>query len=153
MYRALSHADPPLTLAERLDRLNDTLQSLAHRLKESIAEAVGSAVAGAVRDGVRHLLGGAAAPAHLDHRPYFEEPQAPGWHDSAVPMWADQDDVGLLRRPQLPGRPTRGRWLEALGVALQAGLCWLGHQPRRSPALTVVTVAVATGVAALLALA
>src|SRR5687767_4448006 len=52
-----SHADPPLGLAGRLYSLNETLRSLASRLRDSIAQAVGGAVANAIRDVVRSLLG------------------------------------------------------------------------------------------------
>jgi hypothetical protein len=167
MFHAHSHADPPLALAERLDLLNDSLQSLAQRLKESIAEAVGSAVAGAVRDGVRHLLGTAGTPALADDRPWrraadeptrfedqpWREPDDPGWghRDPDRPLWAEEDYVPASRHEPTSRRQSRGRWSNALGVALQAGLCWLRRQPRRRPVLTAVVVAVAAGVAALLA--
>src|SRR5205085_1820296 len=54
--------EPPMTLAGRLRRLNDSLRSLAARLKDGIAAAVGEAAAGAARDAIRTLLGPPGLP-------------------------------------------------------------------------------------------
>jgi len=140
-------------LAARLDRLNDTLQSLGHHLKEAIAEAVGSAVAGAVRDAVQSLLGGTDEPVRFDDKPWsHEERDEPTWRDSDRPLWTeDEDFVSRGRPPRTSRHKASGCWSEVLGIALQAGLSWLRHQPRRRPVLTAVVVAVASGVAAVLA--
>jgi hypothetical protein len=154
MFRSHTHADPPLTLAERLERLNDSLQSLGQQLREAVASAIGSAVAGAVRDAIRGLLAPDDPATHFeDRRPYQEryEPVYRGWDDPNGPGWYEED-YPLADRPEPARRPQgSGRWSNALGVALQAGLCWLRHQPRRRPVLTAVLVAVAAGMAALLA--
>jgi hypothetical protein len=154
MYSAHSQADPPLTIGERLDRLNNTLQALAQQLKEAIASAISSAVAGAVRDAVRSLLGPGDESLDYRDRPCrdWEEPAYPDWDRPERPLWQDDPDYPHDRRPEAaPGRRIRSRWSEALGVAVQAGLCWLRHQPRRRPVLTAVVVAVAAGLTALLA--
>jgi len=154
MFPAHSHTDPPLTIGERLDRLNNTLQSLGQQLKDAIASAISTAVGGAVRDAVRSLLGPGDEPADFRDRPYrdWEEPAYSDWDRPDRPLWhEDQDDLRERRLESAPRRGTRSRWSEALGVAVQAGLCWLRHQPRRRPVLTAVVVAVAAGLTALLA--
>jgi len=153
LFASLQPADQRLTLAERLDRLNDTLQSLGQRLKEAMAEAVGAAVAGAVRDAVHGLLGGANEPARLDDQPWaLGQRDEPTWSDSDRPLWTEDEDFVPRDRPVRTSRHQEGGlWHEALGIALQAGLTWLRHQPRRRPVLTAVVGAVAAGVAALLA--
>jgi len=139
-------------LAQRLDRLSDTLQSLGQRLKESIAEAVSSAVSGAVRDAVCGLLGTLNEPDRFDDRPWHQDPDEPSWRNPGRPLWAeDEDFMPAARHPLTTRRYTSSRWSEALGVGLQAGLCWLRHQPRRRPLLTTVLVAAAAGLTALFA--
>jgi hypothetical protein len=146
-------ADSPRTLGERLDRLNNTLQALAQQLKEAIAGAVSAAVAGAVRDAVRSLLGPADEPAEFRDRPYRDwDPTYSDWDRPDRPLWhEDQDDPHDRRLEPASRQGIRSRWSEALGVAVQAGLCWLRHQPRRRPVLTAVVVALAAGLTALLA--
>jgi hypothetical protein len=154
LFASPRSTDQPLTLGERLDRLNNTLQSLTHQLKDAIASAISSAVAGAVRDAVRSLLGPGDEPAEFRERPYrdWEEPAYPDWDRPDRPLWhEDQDNPHDRRLESAPRRGIRSRWSEALGVAVQAGLCWLRHQPRRRPVLTAVVVAVAAGLTALLA--
>jgi hypothetical protein len=154
MFRTPTHANPPMTLAERLDRLNDSLQSLGQQLREAVASAISTAVAGAVRDAIRGLLAPDEQPNDFQERPYQEryEPDYRGWDAPDRPGWYGEEDYPPADRPEPTRRPEgSGRWSSALGVALQAGLCWLRHQPRRRPVLTAVLVAVAAGVAALLA--
>jgi len=154
MFPAHSHTDPPLTIGERLDRLNNTLQSLGQQLKDAIASAISTAVAGAVRDAIRSLLGPADESADFRDRSYrdWEKPAYPDWDRPDRPLWhEDQDDPHDRRLESAPRQGTRSRWSEALGVAVQAGLCWLRHQPRRRPVLTAVVVALAAGLTALLA--
>lgn len=152
MMHIPARADPPLTLAERLDRLNDTLQSLAQQLKDSIASAIGSAVAAAVRDGLRGLLGSEEEPEHLPERYYPDEAEEPGWSHPDRPLWHQEEEYQPRgwREPAQHRYQTSSRWSDALGVALQAGLCWLRRQPRRRPVVTAVVVALAAGVTALL---
>jgi len=154
LFASTRSTDQPRTLGERLDRLNNTLQSLGQQLKDAIASAISSAVAGAVRDAVRNLLGPAEEPTQFRDRPYrdWEEPAYSDWDRPDRPLWQeDQDDPHDGRLEPAPRQGTRSRWSEALGVAVQAGLCWLRHQPRRRPVLTAVVVAFAAGLTALLA--
>jgi len=152
LFPSTRHADPRLTLAQRLDRLNDTLQSLGQRLKESIAEAVSSAVSGAVRDALCGLLGTLNEPDRFDDRPWHQDLDEPSWRNPDRPLWADNEEFVPRDRPSRScRRQVPSRWSEALGVAVQAGVCWLRHQPRRRPVLTAVVVALAAGLTALLA--
>lgn len=87
LHSSPARADPPLTLAERLDRLNDTLQSLGQQLKDSIASAIGSTVAAAVRDGLRGLLGSEEEPDHPQERYSPDDAEEPGWGPPDRPLW------------------------------------------------------------------
>jgi hypothetical protein len=154
MFRSQSRADPPLTLAERLDRLNNSLQSLAQQVKDAVASAIGTAVAGAVRDGVRGLLGAAQEHDPYEDRPAWRrEPNDSPLRDPDQPSWDDPEDdyPPLDRREPASRHQSADRWSNALSVALQAGLTWLRHQPRRRPVLTAIAVALPAGLAALVA--
>jgi len=153
LFASLRPGDRRPTLAERLDRLNDTLQSLGQRLKEAFAEAVGAAVAGAVRDAVQGLLGATDQPGRFNDPLWPHERDEPTWHAPGGPLWAEDEDFVPVsgREPALRRQHMNSGWSEALHVALRAGLYWLRHQPRRRPVLTAVVVAVAAGLTALLA--
>ena len=107
-YRA--HADPPLTLTDRVRQLNDNLQHLAVRLKDAIATAVGRAVAQAVRDGVNALLGardGRPDPEGFDDR---SQADPADWGDDEDDPWFDPADGGRAPRQSRPDPPsTAGR--------------------------------------------
>ena len=145
-------AGPPRTLAERLEQLNDTLKGLAGRLKEAIASAVSNAVAEAIQDGVRNLLGARTSP-QLDHRfDQKHEPEFGHWNEPVDSVWNDEEEYRpgfqeILVEP----KQTSSRWRNAIALALQTGLWWMGQQPRRRPVLTTVGVALAAGITALLA--
>src|SRR5262245_209350 len=148
---------PPRTLAERLDRLNDNLQSLHGRLHEAIASAVGSAVADAVRDAVRGLLGGNHAPepepvAEYPHDHYRDPDRADhGWGDSGG-LWPAPDPRHPPARPQPEPTPPQkpSRWRDALSAGVQAAVWWLRRQGRRRPIVTTAVVALAAAAAAFL---
>jgi len=153
-YRA--HADPPktLTLTDRLRRLNDNLQRLAARLKDSIAAAIGKTVAEAVKDGVSDLLGVEdepeprrdAYPGGYGHGRHWEEGDDYGRYGGDPWRYQDEDPPPLPK----PGRGD-GRWKEAVRAAMQTALWWLRRQPTRRPMLTTTLVALAAGSAALVA--
>jgi hypothetical protein len=147
-----SHADPPRTLTERLEQLNDNLQSLGGRLKDAIANAVSAAVAGAIQDAVRNLLGASNRP-ELD--PRFDRRGQPDngiWDDPEQASWDEGQEFGPRSHDTPVERtPTCRRWRNALGSALQAGLWWMRRQPRRRPVLTTLALAVAAGVTAFIA--
>jgi hypothetical protein len=147
-----AHADPPRTLGERLEQLNDNLHSLSVRLKDAIASAVSTAIGEAIRDAVRSLLGKQEAPD--PDRSVFWPPEAQSdlWNDSEESRWNEEDDF----QPRPQERPTErkqpaNRWGNALGMAVQTALWWMRQQPRRRPVLTTTLVALAAGVTAFLA--
>ena len=159
-----SNADPPLGLAGRLHSLNETLGSLASRLRDSIAAAVGGAIADAIRHLVRTLLG------EQDRRPRdsdtfaerFERDDRFGFADNRDSDDLDREDPGdepWQHRRHDPSQPPRQaaapeqsrRWGHALRAAVQAGLLWLRRGPCRRPVLTTTLVALAAGGTALVA--
>jgi hypothetical protein len=99
--------DPPRTLAERLSRLNDSLQSLGERLKASIAGFLGDTIADAVRDSVRGLLGG----REESHDPYRDrrDHHSPGYYQEGEDdPWGDEDR-GWREEEFAPARPAAAR--------------------------------------------
>jgi hypothetical protein len=163
-------ARPP-TLAERLEKLNDNLQTLGGRLQEAIAHAVGEAVANAVRDGVRNLLARMTRPPTSDVDADDGEEQRPDYdryaddnlyEDDRDPFGPDHGQrAGYGRRgrglwsddrPCHRTTPTSattrngGRWLQAFGAAFQAGCWWLRQQKSRRPVLTTAAITLVAGV-------
>ncbi len=139
------------SLADRLDRLRDHLDTLQSRLREEVARAAAQTAAGAVRDAVETLLGeGCTRPRLPDRSP------AGYWGTASEDSWDrdpdDLEDDPLPNRggdawapvPSVETKPPPGRWGSALEVGLQV-LSWgLRHQ-------TGLGVALAFGLAATLA--
>jgi hypothetical protein len=150
--------DPPLTLTERLSRLNDSLQSLGVRLKASIASLVGDAIGEAVRDSVRNLLGSKEVPSnpYHDHRDHHAPAHS---HDRVDNPWGEEDRwsgtddevYATARDTPAAGSDKHNRWGNAMSAALQACLWFLKQQPRRRPLLTTVCVTLAAGVTGFIA--
>lgn len=143
--------DPPRTLSERLERLNDNLQSLGERLKASIAGLLGETIADAVRDSVRGLLGGREAPPtpYRDRRDYhtpdhYREGEDDSWGEDDR-RWEEEDFAPARRTPATSSGAGK-RWRDAVSAALQAALWFLKQQPRRRPVLTTLAVTLAAGV-------
>jgi hypothetical protein len=146
------HLDPPRSLAERLELLNDNLHSLSGRLKDAVANAFSTAVGEAVHDVVRHLLGTNEPPAREQSCYHQATPDSGLWQNPEEPGWQEEDE--FQTRPPQPSperKQTPGRWGNALGMAVQAALWWMRQQPRRRPLLTTAAVAVAAGITAFLA--
>jgi hypothetical protein len=160
-------ADPPRTLAERLSRLNDSLQALGERLKTSIAGLVGDAIGDAVRAAVRNLLGNREAPAltagfrdDRDHRePYRPRDDRDQFHrgdyrdaDARDPWgederrWPEDGDYASRWETEERRQDRPRRWHNALGAAVESALWWLRYQPRNRPVLTTLAVALAAGI-------
>jgi len=139
---------PPLTLAERLEQLNDNLQSLRDRLKEAIASAIGTTVADAVRDAIRGLLGEQENPPSYQNNDWEEDHRT--WHDPDDDPWMDRDRYDSDARGfHAPSHRTSNKRLHnAIGAALQSSLWWLRQQKSRRPVLTTSVVALAAGVTA-----
>jgi len=152
-YLHPARSDPPRTLAQRIEKLNDNLEILRSQLKDEIAKAVSVAVADAVRDAVRSLLG-------RDTRMLTQDPTPDGlledrrWNEpeEKEDLWQEEQDVEPEEDFLVP-HPTENtnRWQQALRTALSTGLWWLKRQSSSRPILTTALVAVAGGVTALLA--
>lgn len=143
---------PPRSLAERLEQLNDTLQSLGDQLKEAIAAAIGTTVAQAVRDAIRGLLGESAGSSGYPPRSWQDDPP---WHERSWQEWEpdrwSEQNAQLSHEPSRPrgsARNTSLRWQHALGTALQTSLFWLRQQKSRRPVLTGSLVALTAGLTA-----
>jgi hypothetical protein len=143
--------DPPRTLSERLERLNDNLQALGERLKASIAGLLGDTIADAVRDAVRGLLGG----REESHDPYRDrrDHHAPGYYrEREDDPWGDEDrrrreeDFAPARQAPAARTGAGHRWRNAANAALQAALWFVKRRPRRRPVLTTLAVTLAAGV-------
>jgi hypothetical protein len=154
VYR--SHADPPISLADRVRQLNENLATLAVRLKDAIAEIISKAVAQAVHDGVNGLLGN----SDLTHRhsgPGLNRSQQDNWQAGPErDPWAGDEDEDEGRQwnygqPAPARTDRRSRWTEAARAAAQTALWWLRQQPKKRPLLTTTLVALAGGCAALVA--
>jgi len=154
-----AHADPPRTLTQRIERLNDTLDNLRNQLKDEIARAVSMAVAEAIRDGIRAMLGRNANT--LEYRPTREtytedrrwnEPPEKDEPPEEDELWRE-DRYTEPQEERFAQRPSEGRsrWGQALGTAIQTGLFWLRRRTSSRPLLTAALVAVAGGVAAFFA--
>jgi len=154
------HADPPLTLTERLTQLNDNLQALDQRLKAAIGAAVGNAIAAAVRDTVRYLLGGKDTPGverqsdhhdYRDDRDYRDECAPDRWSEDDSCWPQDQEFFAPASKKPASHNTKSKRWSKALRAALQMALWWLKHQSGRRPILITVTVTLAASITALVA--
>lgn len=156
-----SHADPPRTLARRLEHLNGDLQSLHARVKDSIASAIGAAVAEAIRDFIRDLLGGKTESPPSPRPPSFEEdPRDDRYQldDDEDQFWPEDEAFEHDRYPPAAhnrytprDEPKSTPWRNVLGAGVKAGLWWLCKQKSRRPVLTTSLVVLAAGVTAFLA--
>ena len=147
--------DPPRTLAERLSRLNDGLQSLGERLKASIAGLLSDTIADAVRDSVRGLLGDKESPPtpRREYREYRDPRDPASYRDGEDDPWGDEDRRWQDEEEFRPARegirretsPKSSRWRDALNAAVQTCLWFLKRQPRRRPVLTTLAVTLVAG--------
>src|SRR4051812_8008385 len=129
---------PPRTLAQRLERLNDNLQTLGERLKASIAGLLGDTIADAARDAVRGLLGGEESPPDpyrddSDHHARGRYRDRRDYPDGADDPWGGEDgrwsdDYYSPSPPRASSRPRSGtgrRWRDALSAAVQTCLWFI----------------------------
>jgi hypothetical protein len=146
-----AHADPPRTLGERLEQLNDNLQSLAQRLKDAIASAISSTIAATVRDLVRSLLG-IQEDQRSDNYSLGQRWGNPHdeWYEPDDALWEEEQEHLPVRREPSNEVANKG-WQDAARAAVQAGLWWLRNYPCRRPILTTTLVALAAGGTALVA--
>jgi hypothetical protein len=162
MHSYHAYADPPPTLADRLRRLNDNLQSLAIRLKEAIATAVSSTIGEVVRDLLRRFLGDQDTKEGHSYTGQFDSQPRDRYRsrfDSEERDWDYRDDDPWNEERQNWHEPTKPdstpqaspRWNAAFRTAIQTALWWLRTQPLRRPVMTTTLVALAAGGTALFA--
>ena len=151
-------------LADRLDRLQQTIDGLGQRLRLGLARAVGQTVSEAVHAAVRGLLTGAPLPTtppepllDSDYDPYGQYP-AERYQPLADDPYAEArswdrpyDPEPAYTAPPAPATPPvepSTRWRLALAASMQALSFWLRDRSGRKTILTAVGVAAATGAAA-----
>jgi hypothetical protein len=151
-------------LADRLERLRQTLEELIERVHEAVAQAVSQAVGAAVRETILALLRAATMRAGLPTPPWRppncyhsawsegREPRssAGAYGDPSAGWWAEDepedDEVG---RPQPIGvEPPPSRWRCALALGCRASAWLLRRWPGRRPLLAAVGVGAACAMAA-----
>jgi hypothetical protein len=137
----------PLTLAQRLARLNDNLQALGEKLKSAIASLIGGAIAEAIRDVIRSLLGGEQDSQPRPFSNHLDGWDDPGWQDED-PRWSREEDFFPASRHEPPAckQEPAQRWRHAWTAGLQTALWWLARQSCRRPIVTTVAVSLAVGV-------
>jgi hypothetical protein len=136
-------------LADRLERLRQTLEELITRVHEAVAQAVGQAVSAAVRDAILAVLRaatyrpGLATPSCLPpkcyHSAWSEDrdqlSSARPYTDLSSGWWtdeeADDDEVGGPQPNGVEAPPSRWRCAVALGCRASAWLLrrWSGRRP------------------------
>jgi hypothetical protein len=146
-------------LADRLERLRQTLEELITRVHEAVAQAVGQAVAAAVRDAILAVLRAATNRPGLPTPPWMppkcyhsawserREPSssASAYTDPSAGWWTDDepedDDVD---RPEPGGvDPPPSRWRCALELGCRASAWLLPRWSGRRPLLAAVGVGAA----------
>ncbi len=143
------------SLAQRLDRLHNTLLDLRARLRDTVVHLVGDTVADAIRDIVRVVL--AASPTtlpppspfdrsfrhpprffgereeyggddELDHGLYDADPR----DDDRLDGRFDPDDDNQDLVPATTHPVARHTWVDAVAAGGQAAASWLHCRPRSS---------------------
>src|ERR1700726_979745 len=84
------------SLANHIDHLHLTRETLGERLRETVAQAVGQTVAGAVREAVHAVLADAPLPLTMNDR-FGQRP------DPSRPLWDEPDRDRWDGTPE--GRP------------------------------------------------
>jgi hypothetical protein len=151
-------------LADRLERLRQTLEELIARVHEAVAQAVGQAVSAAVRDAILAVLRaatyrpGLATPSWLPPKCYhsawsedrdqlasaraYADPSSGWWTDEE----SDDDEVGGPQPNGVEAPPSRWRCAVVLGCRAAAWL--LRRWPGRRPLVAAVGIGAACTVAA-----
>ena len=133
------------SLAERLDRLRGTFETLRERLGDAVAQAVGQSVAGAVHEAVHTALTDSSHDPHsLAPRLYQPAtPARPFWRDPQDPYWDDDPDDWRppAREEEPPAPPTSAaaRWRQVLLMGCASAAWWL-RQSRRFPLIAALLV-------------
>jgi hypothetical protein len=151
-------------LAERLERLRQTLEELITRVHEAVAQAVGQAVSAAVRDAILAVLRAATSrpslptPAWMPPKCYhsaWSEGREPSsgssaYTDPSAGWWDDEEpEDDEADRAQTSGvEPPPSRWRCALALGCRASAWLLRRWQGRRPLLAAVGVGAACAVVA-----
>jgi hypothetical protein len=144
-------------VAERLEHLLTTVESLGRRLREALSQVLGQAIGEAIQDAIGHVLLGAAPPParYADHyyNPEYEHyAQEYGREEEYEQRWEESRYAEPRPEPEDPApEESLSRWHTAILAGLQAMALWLGERPGRRALLTALGVGVATGLLAYLA--
>jgi hypothetical protein len=151
-------------LAQRLERLGDTLEELIARVHEAVAQAVAQAVSTAVRDTILTLLVTAtdhSAPSSIQRWP--PEPYRSAWPQRRDPTHGDRADADPSagwwtdEEPEYEAndrsrsddtKASPPRWRCALSLGCRATAWWLPRWSGRRPVLAALAVGVASAAAA-----
>jgi hypothetical protein len=151
-------------LADRLERLRQTLEELITRVHEAVAQAVGQAVSAAVRDAILAVLRAATirpglpTPSWLPPKCYKSAwsegrellSSASTYTDPSEGWWSDDEpEDDEMERPHPSGvEPPPSRWRCALALGYRASAWLLCRRPGRRPLLTAMGVGAACVVVA-----
>ena len=119
------------SLADRLDRLRGTFETLRERLRDAVAQAIGQSVAGAVHEAVHTALTDFSHdPPSLTPRLYQPATTArPFWRDPNDPYWGDApDDWGepdVQEEPPAPPTSAAARLRQILLIGCASAAWWL----------------------------
>jgi len=131
------------TLADRLDRLRATFDTLRERVRAAVSEAVGQTVASAVHEAVHAILGEVDAAQDGSARPYRSPQVSPSWwREPDNPPWSDDPD--RWREPveeyepaaqpsSSPALSQPAQLRQALVVGCESAALWLRSWTGRFP--------------------
>jgi hypothetical protein len=151
-------------LAERLERLSQTLQELIERVHEAVAQAIGQAVSAAVRDAILAVLRAATSrlgspsllrlPPRCFRSSWSEDCNSSASDrpnpDPSAGWWTeDEPEDDEVDQPQTRGlEPPPSRWRCALALGCRTSAWLLRRWPGRRPLLAAVGVGAACAVVA-----
>jgi hypothetical protein len=146
-------------LADRLERLRQTLEELITRVHEAVAQAVSQAVSAAVRDAILAVLRAATncpglptppwTPPKCYHSAWSEGRESSSnvstYADPSAGWWTEEEaDDDEVDRPEPIGvEPPPSRWRCALALGCRATGWSLRRWPGRRPLLAAVVVGAA----------
>lgn len=147
------------SLAEHLDRLRRTFDTIRVRLRDAVVHTVGETVGAAVREALGGVLSEPAARyEEPDYRPrptyrstpLWEEPEEPPWPDDPrqPSTLDDEDEACWSDDPPQPSQQRPARCIQAVAVGCEMAAWWLRKQMGRSSLLTAMCVGLASAATA-----
>jgi hypothetical protein len=140
-------------VAERLEHLLITVESLGQRLREALAQVLGQAIGEAIQDAISHVLLGAAPARYADpyYAPeYYRDPQEYGREEEYEQRWEERHAEPRPEPADWAPETSLSRWHTAIRAGLQAMALWLGERHGRRALLTALGVGAVTGLLAYL---